>query len=163
MNKKTLFIKSIDINKNFPILISTDVATTPCHPRASTCSSSLEIEFFLSVKSPLYVYLITIQVHALILGYKVRGNVFIQTTSAATLKKITSATIIAYGKCVIVWAFIGCLWGPLSEIIRIYRALPCAPVSYREFLCVTVWSLSILIGLCWTLFVFFMDSNWPLL
>ena len=53
--KKTLFIKSLDINKTLFKLISTDVSTSPRHPRAATFNSSREIEICLFVKSPLVV------------------------------------------------------------------------------------------------------------
>ena len=54
--KKTLFIKSLDINKTLPKLFSTDVATPPCHPRAATRNSLWEIDICLFVKSPLLLW-----------------------------------------------------------------------------------------------------------
>ena len=53
MKQKTLFIKSLYINKTLPTFISTDVDTPPRHPRAATCNSSRENEIYLFVKPPL--------------------------------------------------------------------------------------------------------------
>ena len=45
--KKTLFIKSLDINKTLTTLVNTDVVIPPHHPRAATCNSSQAIEICL--------------------------------------------------------------------------------------------------------------------
>ena len=50
--KRTIFIKSLDINKILPTLISTDMATPPRQPRAATYNSLREIKISLCVKPP---------------------------------------------------------------------------------------------------------------
>ena len=64
--KKTLFIKSLDINKTLPTLFSTDVAIPPRHPRAATRNSLWEMDIFLFVKPPLLLWESCMKMHLIL-------------------------------------------------------------------------------------------------
>ena len=53
--EKTHLIKSLDIKKTLPTLISTDMSPPPRQPRTAKCNSSREIDICLFVNPPLII------------------------------------------------------------------------------------------------------------